>query len=284
MRIKSIMILACFVVLAAVVVAAAAKLTRKTENVAVEGAKNLNVECTFGAGTLNITPVDIADAARLDIEYDPDKVDYHLEYEVDGGTGYLEMKSELDHHVNLDNTHNRWDLGMSTRYPQELKMEIGACEADMDLGGIPITNLKLEIGAASGQLDFSKENPERCRLMRIEAGASSLKLSNLGNAAFDDFKFSGGAGSFDMDFRGTYHGESMAKLEIGLGSVDITLPKGLPVRIEADENWFSSIDLHGKEISEVHKGVYESDDFGSAKDRLVLSLEVGMGSADLYWK
>jgi hypothetical protein len=284
MRAKRIMILVGCLVMVAAIAVTAARSIRKTETVAVKGAKKLDVKCTFGAGTLTVSPENIAEAARLDIEYDPDKVDYSVEYDVEGETGYLEMKSDIRHHLNMNDDDNRWDAALSSRYPMELKMEIGACEANIDLGGVPLTNLNFEIGAASGHLDFSKENPERCRRIKFEAGASSLKIKNLGNARFEEFKFSGGAGSFDVDFRGTYHGESTAKIEIGLGSADITLPKGLAVRIEADENWFSSIDLHGKEISEVHKGVYESDDFESAKDRLVLTLEVGMGSADLYWK
>jgi hypothetical protein len=284
MRRTALIILIGALILIAAVAVTAAKIVHKTETVSAEGAKRLMVSCSFGAGKLTVSPEDLADAARLEVAYEPEKVDYRVEYEVKDGTGYLEMKSHLNHHLNIDDTDNEWNAAFSTRYPMELKMEVGACEANIDLGGLKLDDLNLEIGAASGEIDFSRENQGRCRFMRCEAGASSLKIKNLGNAGFEDFKFTGGVGSFDIDFRGKYQGESTAKMEIGLGSGDITLPKGLPIRIEADENWFSSIDLHGEDVNEVHKGVYESDDFDSAKDRLVLKIEVGLGSVDLYWR
>ena len=180
---------------------------------------------------------------------------------------------------------NDWDVNLSTRTPMELRREMGACKAEMDLGGVPIRELSIEIGAASGVLDFSSPNPERMQEFEIEAGASSLYLTNIGNANFEHFKFSGGAGSFDLDLRGKYTGESKLEIEVGLGSADIILPKGLPVRIESDNNeWFSSVDLHGGNLDEVEDGIYESPDFGKATIRLTIRLDVGMGSVDVRWK
>ncbi|HKK21450.1 MAG TPA: LiaF domain-containing protein, partial [candidate division Zixibacteria bacterium] len=97
--------------------------------------------------------------------------------------------------------------------------------------------------------------------------------------------FSGGAGSFDLDFRGALHGEARADIEIGLGSADIILPSGTAVRIETEgNNWLSSIDFDKRGLDEIDDGVYESPDFDKAHTKIVLNLQVGMGSIKIVWK
>lgn len=258
---------------------------KRSEVIAADGATRIDLSCEFSAGHFNISPGDFNETAKLDIDRDPSRVKEIIEYDTKDGLQSINLESKMRSHLQFDNAHNRWHLQLSRHYPMKASLKIGACEGDIDLGGIPLTSLRVEIGAASGKINFSDVNPERIKNLRIEAGASSLDLLNLGNANFDQLKFSGGAGSFDMDFRGEYHGESEAKLEIGMGSADIILPKGLPVRIETDGgHWFSSVDLHGGNVDEVEDGIYESPNFKSAKDRLILDLSVGMGSVDLHWK
>ncbi len=188
-------ILSAFVGTALASSAVGGVLEHKTETVAIQGADRISVNCSFGAGELVINPGDISDAARLEVAYDPRRVDYDVEYDVKGSTGYLRLDSEWKRHHNMNADDNRWDLVLSRKYPLDAKFEIGACDAQVDLGGLALTELKFEVGAASGTIDFSRPNPERMREMRIEAGASSLKMANLGNANFEYLKFSGGAGS-----------------------------------------------------------------------------------------
>jgi hypothetical protein len=165
-----------------------------------------------------------------------------------------------------------------------LDLEVGACEAEFDLGGLPIRGLSLEIGAASGRIDFSKPNPERLAEMTIEVGASSLEINNLGNANFEEMHFEGGAASCELDFQGDFVGEAKVELEIGLGSLDIFIPRDLAIRVEADESWFSSVDFHGLRLVETDDGVYESRDFEDAEKRIVFEVSVGMGSVDFHGK
>jgi hypothetical protein len=166
-----------------------------------------------------------------------------------------------------------------------LEIEVGACDAEFDLGGIPLTELTIEIGAASGEIDFSRPNPERLEEIDIEAGAASVAVLNIGNANFEQFNFEGGAGSFELDFCGKYKDEAEISIEIGLGSAEVILPRDIPVRIETgDPGWFSTIDFHNDDLDEVEDGVYESEGFDDASVRIYLELEVGLGSIDVYFK
>ncbi len=265
--------------------AVSARMEEVSKQIDPEGAERIVIEADLGGGQFNVTTKDMNEAALIDIEYDPKRVDYEVHYRVKRSSGYLILESTTRRGKDLDTDRNIWDVTLSTRYPVEMHMEFGACDAEMDLGGIPLEELSLEVGAASGVIDFSQRNPAQMRDLSIDAGASSLEIVSLGNARFDEMSFEGGVGSFDIDFRGKYEGESEARIEIGLGSADIIIPRDLAVRIETEGgNWLSSVDFHDDDLEEIDDDIYETPDFDEADDRLVLIIEVGLGSIDVYFK
>jgi hypothetical protein len=259
---------------------------REKKIIPADGAQRVSLDLNFGVGHLTISPGSGPDVAQIDLDRDISRVRESFESETRGGTSYVTLESRPRKSIhNLDSEHNDWDLLLSNRYSTEARLELGACEADIELGGVPLTELTLETGASGTTVSFSEPNPKRMRELKVEAGASSVKLLDLGNARFDIMTFEGGAGSFDLDFRGQYEGESEISVEVGVASADIILPEGVAVRIETDEdNWFSSVDIQKRKLSRVEDGVYESKDYDQAKDRILLKIEVGLGSVDVRWK
>lgn len=265
--------------------AIAGKLDHETKKIEVEGAKKLVIEGEFGSGEFTIVPEDINEAAIVDIYYNSRYIDYDVDYEEKGSAGYLYFESSTRRKNNINTEDNIWDIILSTRYTTSLDLDVGACDADFDLGGIPLTEFTMDVGAASAVIVFSEPNPERLEEISIDAGACSLEMESIGNANFEEFNFSGGVGSFDLDFRGEYEGESKIYIDVGLGSADIILPRDIPVRIETDDdNWFSSVDFDDDDLNEIDDDVYESPGFDKAKIRIVLHISVGMGSIDIDWK
>lgn len=294
MKTKSILLSLITLMLAVAGIVAAERIKELNESVPAEGAEDVVVDVEFGLGRLTVEPKDMSDVASFDCRYDPRYVDYAIDKNVRGRTLYISAESDVDNddrnrgrnrRIDGDDFDNDMDVVLSTRYPMEMHLSMGACKAELDLGGIPLRELTLEIGAASGNIDFSRANPERMDELEIEVGASSVDLTNIGNANFRRFKFSGGAGSFDLDLRGQYTGESEVELELGVASADIILPKDIPVRVESEGgNWFSKVDFHGGDLEEVEDDVYETPGFDKAKVRLIVHVEVGMGSADFGFK
>jgi hypothetical protein len=262
----------------------AGELKTDTRTIALEGAKKLEIKCTFAAGRLNIEPASISEAARIDAEYDPDRIDLDVDYRVRGDAGRLTI--ETDHHGrNIDTDDNYLDLTLSDKLPTDLRMELGACKSELELGGVPLTLLDLEIGAASGTIAFSKPNPVRMRRMNVEVGASSAKLYKVGNANVDRVKCSIGAASSHIDLTGEYHGETEVEISVGVASAEVVLPSNVPVRVEADDdNWFSSVKFRKRDLDKIDDGVWESPEFENAKDRLIVRIEVGMGSVKVTWE
>ncbi len=261
-------------------------LERETKTIEADGASRLVVHAEFGAGSFFIRPKSMDAAAILVVEYSPDFVRHSVEYKKRGDTGYLDIES--DHRGgnwdwNDDNDlENEWRLTLSDKYPMELEIEIGACESEFDFGGIPITDFSLEIGAASGLIEFSAPNPERIVNRDIDIGAASLEIRDLGNANFERLSLSCGAAAVELSFDGNFKGESTIDLDVGIGAVELSLPRNVAVRIETDDNgWFSSVDFDDLDVHRVRRGIYETDGFKDATDRIIIRLDIGMGSVDL---
>lgn len=263
----------------------AGRTKHETVDITAEGANQVVVNIEFGAGEIQLNSGNIDNIAKADIVYDIRTIDFDYEYEVNNGIGNLILESSHHKNLDIDTKENKWDVILSQNYPIRLDMEIGACEAEMDLGKLRLEELSMEVGATSAEINFSDPNPIRLNDIDIEAGAASLEMRNIGNANFEYFDFSGGVGSFDLDFRGKYSGESKITIELGLGSIDLILPHDVPVQIiTEDSNWLSSIDFHHNNLEEIDDDVYESPNFAEAETRIIVEIEVGLGSVDLYWK
>lgn len=251
------------------------------ESIPDDGATQLDMTIDFGAGDIRISPGNPTGVALIDIDYEPDVVRYRIDQSSKGNTKHLQLTAEPRRRTWKSGTTNDWDITLSRTRRLTGDFELGACDAEIDLGGIPITELSFEVGAASGELRFSAPNPERIRELKIEVGASSMDIRQLGNARIDQLDIECGAGSLEIDFTGEFSGETEAHIEVGVSSVDIVIPRGLAVRVEGEDNIFSSIDLPKRTFDEVDDNVFETDNFSTARDKLILVLEVGMGSVDI---
>lgn len=279
------LIITALILVFAVSTSLAGKVERATEAVSPKEAKTMEIDGDLGAGTFKIATDNISELAMFDIEYDDRVVRYNVDYYEKGERGILTFESDRRGDMSSHGEENNWNIVLSNKYESIINLHIGACDAKFDFGGLPLRELNIDMGAASGVIEFSKPNPIRMDEFKMDAGASSLNMGMIGNANFTRFEFNGGVGSFDLDFRGKYEGESEISIEIGLGSAEIILPAGVPIRIESGESiWLSSVDIHGETPLNIEDDEYESEDFEESKTRIILHLIIGLGSADVYFK
>lgn len=257
----------------------------ETENIAypAEDIELLIIDIEIGAAEINISTDDIEEVVKADIEYDSRKVEIITDYDLDGDVGFLHLANDISDKWDIDTEDNIWDVVFSTRYEAEVGLELGACTAEIDLGGMPIIQLDVQIGAAEGMLKFSQPNPTRADRLSFETGASKFFVEKLGNANFRRLDFEGGVGKFELDFSGEYNAKSKARISIGLGSVTILIPRDLPVRIEAEDSFLSHVDFINADDYDIDDDYYESEDFTRSEVGLSLDIEVGLGSVDIKW-
>ena len=263
--------------------AAADRFEHVQEVLSEDGIEELEIQIDFGAGTIDIKPEDMDEAAKLDIYYSPRYVDYDVDLKMRNGRGRMVLESDIrKHRWDDDDFENEWNLTLSTKYPTSLDLDVGACEARLDLSGIPLVDFEIDVGAADLEIEFNEPNPSRMRELNVDCGASSLKIFGLANARAEMMDFDIGAGSCEIDMRGEIEGEGEIDIDVGLGAMEVIISRGGAVMIRGDDNWFSSFDFHGLRLDEIRDGVWVSDDFDDADDRIVFSVDIAMGSVDIH--
>lgn len=127
----------------------------------------------------------------------------------------------------------RLDLAFGRTHPFALEIQAGASENTFDLGGLPLSRLSVKAGAGRYEIDFARPNPTTMTLLELSAGAGAIVARGLANANFSVLRFGGGVAACTLDFSGQLLRDASARIDAGLGSVDISTPALTPVRVAA---------------------------------------------------
>ncbi|MBK9924134.1 MAG: hypothetical protein IPP66_02480 [Anaerolineales bacterium] len=184
---------------------------------------------SFGAGSLNLSAgaknlVDGTAAYNFD----------ELKPEIVNEEGSVEIKQgDFKNLINPKDIKNEWDLKLGAS-PIDLRIEAGAYSGNFELGGLSLTSLTVKDGASDVNLSFSEPNITKMSVLRYETGASNVTLSGLANANFSTLIFSGGAGSYELDFGGKLANDGIVNVEAGAGDVQLIIPKGVNATVTVE--------------------------------------------------
>ena len=151
-----------------------------------------------------------------------------------GGAVRIEQERNVSGITGLVKGIPEFHLGLGKGRPFSLKIETGASENDVDLGGISVTDLVINQGAGKTDLHFSTANPFGMNRMEIGAGAGAIELSRLANANAAEISIGGGAASFVTDFGGYLRRDSTVKISAGMSAVDVRIPSSTAARVTSD--------------------------------------------------
>jgi hypothetical protein len=133
----------------------------------------------------------------------------------------------------LRNLKNVWDLELGA-VPMDLTIRAGAYKGRMELGGLSLTSLTVEDGAAEVELAFSEPNLGAMSVLQYRTGASNISLRGLANANFHTMVFDSGAGNYTLDFSGELQQDATVSLSSGLSNVTLVIPEGVRASIAID--------------------------------------------------
>ncbi len=172
---------------------------------------------------------------------------------------------------------NEWLLFFSDDVDLDLAFELGMAEADLDMTGLRVGRLSVESGMAKTELTFNERNPMTMESLDIEAGMARFIGSNLGNARFEQFTFDGGAGAFELDFRGgPLPAGANANIEVGVSSLQVILPEEAAVILYAPDSWLAQVEVPNG-YTKRGKGVWHSAHVDREEDAFSVYIEAGVG-------
>ncbi len=257
--------------------------------------REIIVDMEISLVELNVARASDDVAYHVNILYDKDYFDPLVSYKIRGDQGFLQLTSEtfdIDDFGGIGDLFNRkhykenqhphkWDVQLTDRLPLEINAEIAMGEAEFDLSELQVRDLRLEAGMAEVGITFDTPNPITMERMDIEAGLGELNIEGLGNASLKKMKLEVGLGEATVDFSGDSNQDFRATMEVGLGELELRLPKDLPVIINCECSFLSSVDFD--DFREIRDDVYVSPNYDDSKDCVQLDISVGLGSAEVIW-
>lgn len=225
------------------------------------------------------------------IDYDEDfdvKDKFQVSYEIKEDEGRLRIRLKKpsrmwddDESDNAD--HRKLKVRLNDEIPISFEVELGAGRGDINLSGLLVKDIKISTGASSVEMRCDKPNGISAQNIEIESGVSKFTATNLCNTNFRKLKFSGGVGAYKLDFGGNLKQDANANIEVGLGSVSVSVPKSIATRLLYDVSFFSSFDLDD-DFEKQRSGVYETEDYKGSNSKLTIQIESGLGSVKVRRK
>jgi len=253
--------------------------TRPTQteeiNIPAPEADTVDLSLTFGAGELNLQPG--AETALVSGTATYNVVDFKPKIKIDKQQVRLET-GNLDIHgipnFNSNDIKNKWDLKLGGQ-PMQLKINAGAYQGDIELGGLALKSLEVNDGAAESRLKFSEANKTEMETLRYITGASSVKLIGLANANFTSMIFRSGAGDYTLDFSGDLQRDAVVTVESGFSQLTIIVPEGTSAKVIL-KGGLTNVDLSGG--WQKSGGAYV---LGSSGRLITISMDMGAGNLSL---
>lgn len=243
-----------------------------------------SIKATIDLGTVELSLRRVHDATkafRLYYNYSEDEKVPVLEYEIKGERGIFHLSNGKDGgHFPLFGIHGNKDsasIELANSVPISLSMNFGVCDANVDLGGMEISDATFSTGVCSFDLSFSSPNVIECDEINVKTGISSVSVENLANARARNIEFNGGLGSIKIDFGEKIQRDCSVSVKSGLGSVEISIPSSINTIITAPGGFLNSVDVSG--FYSQGDGVYRSS--VKTGPQLKLRIDSGLGGVTI---
>lgn len=275
MRFGSLLSLPALLLVAGIAEGQSWKTMESARQLLDDGPTNVRIE--YGAGELRVEPAPQRMLYHMELRYDENRFTPVTAFDAQARTLRLGLN---DRDRGGSTKHgSRAVIALTREAPLDLKLEFGAGEASLDLGGMSIRSLEISTGASESEIRFDSPNQIAAERVEIEAGAAELEVFGLGNARARRIQFQGGVGSTTLDFGGAWDADATASVRIGIGELTLRFPRGLGVRLEKN-SLFTSFDTEGM----IKRGdAYFSPDWDTATHRLTIDVDAAFGSVEVEW-
>lgn len=246
--------------------------------------KDLDVSISFGLGELTIGSSNKKNTIEGSITYDSRRIIPIVKMETVSSSGVLMIKTKKHHDKHSWGHKLRdFDNEMEFYFPPQIKtdlfLDFGVGDAEIDLTDISITKLNINCGLSDVDIEINKRNNVVCESVSIENGLGDLSVFGLGNLAAKKIDINIGLGSADIDFSGDRIYDTDINVDVGLGSLDMILPKKANIKIYVDSSFLSSVDIYG--LKQKKNKLWVSPNWESSYPTITMDVNVGIGSVDI---
>ncbi len=250
--------------------------------------QSLEVELNFGLGELKISVNDKPKTISGIIEYDLERTETDVKFSSNYGVAVLSINGETgnfqfgDNSINFDfddDYHNALDFQLAKDIPTDLQMDFGLGEATIDLSDLSLSYFEIDCGLSDVNLELNKPNNIICERVSISSGLGEFNGIGLGNLNTKKFNLDAGLGAAMIDLRGKYDEDMDLSIDVGLGALELILPKNVNIKLRIDHSFLSSVDVDG--LLSKGNNKYVSKDWDNARPTITGDISVGIGAVDV---
>lgn len=247
--------------------------------------KSLDATVRFDVGSLEISrEADPSSLYSMDLYYD--KASYMPDIQYDsafaGEEGRFSFGLESTNKVGIrkERYNNRLRLAFTDSIPLKLKVSAGVGESRLSLSKIKLAQMDFESGVGEAKINAYDPNPIQCEYILLKNGIGSIEAVGLGNLNFREFEFEGGVGGAELDFTGEWKQDADIRITVGVGGVNVRMPREIGARVEAEKHFLSGVRLEGFNQRD---SVYFSNNYDSAAIRISIRVTTGIGEFRITW-
>jgi hypothetical protein len=250
----------------------------------LHGERELTVNVRYGAGRFTLGPGTGSQLYRMELRYDEDKFIPVREYDVATPSIRLGVRSREGTRVSMGNTRRGeqppfLDVLLTPDVPLVIDMELGAVQAEIEMGGLAIQRASYHTGASETRFRWSRPNPVPCEDLTLRAGAAEFTATQLGNSNCERVSFEGGLGEVTLDFSGSWRRSMIASVNMGIGSLQLRLPRDVGVAVTVSR-FLASFDAAG---FTKRGNTYYSANYNESRHRLTLDVNTSIGGIEVSW-
>lgn len=243
----------------------------------LEDHAEVEVFVDYGVGRFTVQPVGDGLLYRMNLRYDEERFEPVAEYS--GHRLEVGLESIRRSRLRGHRESGELQLELARGVPMDLDLEFGAVHAELDLGGLALTDLDLSTGASESVIQISEPNRMELETARFEVGAAEFTVHNLGNLNAERIEFDAGVGSVVLGLDGVWQRDAHLDIDLGLGSLELRVPEGLGLRLNND-SFLTALDSEGL----VKRGdTFESLNWRDAERRVTIDLDAAFGSVEVVW-
>ena len=174
-----------------------------------------------------------------------------------------------------------WKMYLTDAKPYFLELNYGIGNANIDLSGLAIKNLKVNTGSADVNVGYysSLENQIDMDTFFVKVDLGSVNVKNLNMSRTRYMIADVGFGNMTLDFRSKPLVSNKIKGSVGAGNLTILLPSNdTPVLLKIKDSWLCSVKMP-EQFKKVSENVFANAAYSKdAKNSLTFDLDVSMGN------
>ncbi|MCD5384009.1 hypothetical protein LR066_04550 [candidate division WOR-3 bacterium] len=208
------------------------------------------------------------------VDYTKERIAPFMEYERKNGICKIKLSAEQKEDAHW--TRDSMLVYLTPKIPLSLLIRTGL-ESKIDLSGLMIQELEIDLGIGNTVLLINEPNPIKCPNIKIYGSLTRLKADGLGNLRFDNLYLNLTSGIVTLNMAGRYEAVSRLEAKIGVGTINIILPMDTEIRLNPGSF------LHKRITGLIREnGWYISSD--KANGKLIMHIDAGLGTLNVGYE